>query len=135
MLFIVKLSAAIILTRVNPAVLNVRGAKQTMSVRERIFFSVFIPSSLALPIVAGLDVGGSGWSHRSMSELVIGLGFVLAGTSLVEPTVRIQSDREQTVCTSGSYRVVRHPGYTVPSWRPQACRSRWARAGASCRSP
>ena len=67
------------------------------------------------------DVGGSGWSHRSTFELLIGLGFVLAGASLVvwalavnaffEPTVRIQHDREQRVCTSGPYRFVRHPGY------------------------
>jgi protein-S-isoprenylcysteine O-methyltransferase Ste14 len=121
-LFPVKLSSAVILARVNPAVLNVRGRRQAVTRREKIFFSVFIPSSPALPIVAGLDVGGSGWSHRSMSEFLIGLGFVLAGMSLVawalavstffEPTVRIQQDRGHTVCTCGPYRFVRHPGYT-----------------------
>jgi len=117
----IKLSSALILTRVNPAVLNARGTKQAMSARDRIFFSVLIPSSLAIPIVAGLDVGGAGWTHRSMTELVLGLGFVLAGSSLLvwalavnaffEPTVRIQSDRGQRTCSSGPYRVVRHPGY------------------------
>jgi protein-S-isoprenylcysteine O-methyltransferase Ste14 len=121
-LLAIKLSSALILTRVNPAVLNARGTKQTMSARERIFFSVFIPSSLAIPIVAGLDAGGAGWSHRSMTELVIGLGLVIAGSGLIiwalavnaffEPTVRLQSDRGHSTCSSGPYRFVRHPGYT-----------------------
>jgi len=138
-LLIVKLSSAILLSRVNPAVLNVRGTRLTVSGRERLFFSVFIPSALALPIVAGLDVGGTGWSHRSTSELMIGLGSVLAGSSLVvwalavnaffEKTVRIQRDREQTVCTSGPYHFVRHPGYTgtilATAGVPLALGSRW----------
>jgi len=29
----------------------------------------------------------------------------------VESTARIQIDREQTVITTGPYRIVRHPGY------------------------
>ena len=138
-LLIVKLSSAVSLARVNPAVLNARGTRQPMSRRERVFFSVFIPSSLALPVVAGLDAGGAGWSHRSMLELVIGLGFMLVGTSLVvwalavnaffEPSVRIQRDRGHTVCTTGPYRFVRHPGYTgailATAGVPLVLGSRW----------
>ena len=138
-LLIVKLSSAVSLVRVNPAVLNARGTRQPLSRREQIFFSVFIPSSLAIPIVAGLDAGGTGWSHRSTLELVIGLGFMLAGTSLVvwalavnaffEPSVRVQRDRGHTVCTTGPYRFVRHPGYTgailATAAVPLALGSRW----------
>ena len=80
-LLAVKLSSALILSRVNPAVLNARGTRHAMSVRDRIFFSVFIPSSLAIPIVAGLDVGVAGWTHRSELELVVGLALVLSGAS------------------------------------------------------
>lgn len=121
-LLAVKLSSALILTRINPAVLNARGTKQPMSKREKIFFAVFLPSTLAIPIVAGFDVGGAGWSHRSATELAIGLGLVVAGTGVIiwalavnaffEPTVRIQRDRAQQVCTAGPYRFVRHPGYS-----------------------
>lgn len=138
-LLVVKVSSALILTRANPAVLNARGTRQEMSTRERIFFSVFIPSTLALPIVAGLDVGGAGWTHRSLMELTVGLAFVLSGTSVVvwalavnaffEPTVRIQHDRGQRVCASGPYRFVRHPGYTgvilATAGVPLALGSRW----------
>jgi protein-S-isoprenylcysteine O-methyltransferase Ste14 len=118
----IKLSSALILTRVNPAVLNARGTKREMSRRERIFFSVYVPMSLAIPIVAGLDAGGAGWSHRSLAELAIGLGFVVVGGALIiwalavnaffEPTVRLQSDRAHRVCSTGPYRLVRHPGYS-----------------------
>jgi protein-S-isoprenylcysteine O-methyltransferase Ste14 len=119
---LIKVSSGLVLSRVNPAVLNARGTRHAMSVRERIFFSVFIPSWLAIPIVAGVDVGGAGWTHRSEVALAAGLALVLAGTSLVawatgvnaffEKTVRIQHDRGQRVCTSGPYGFVRHPGYT-----------------------
>ncbi len=138
-LLIVKIGSAVSLARVNPAVLNARGTRQPLSTREQIFFLVFIPSSLAMPVVAGLDAGGAGWSHRSTLELVIGLGFMLAGTSLVvwalavnaffEPSVRVQRDRGQTVCTTGPYRFVRHPGYTgailATAGVPLALGSRW----------
>lgn len=121
-LLAVKVSSALILSRVNPAVLNARGTRHAMSVPDRIFFSVFIPSALAIPIVAGVDVGVAGWTHRSELELAVGLALMVSGASVVvwaiavnaffEPTVRIQNDRGQRVCTSGPYRFVRHPGYT-----------------------
>lgn len=121
-LLAVKVSSALVLLRVNPAVLNARGTRHAMSMHERIFFSVFVPSSLAFPIVAGVDVGDAGWTHRSDLELAVGLTLLVSGAGLVvwaiavnaffEPTVRIQRDRGQSVCTSGPYRFVRHPGYT-----------------------
>jgi protein-S-isoprenylcysteine O-methyltransferase Ste14 len=121
-LLAIKFGAAMFLTRVNPAMLNARGTKQPMSKRERLFFSVLVPASLAIPIVAGLDVGTSGWSHGSPTEVAIGLGAVVAGSALIvwamavnaffEPTVRLQSERNHRVCSSGPYRFVRHPGYS-----------------------
>lgn len=32
--------------------------------------------------------------------------------TFLESTVRIQSDRNQMVCTTGPYRIVRHPAYS-----------------------
>lgn len=116
-----KLGAAVVLARVNPSVLNARGTRQKMSQREKIFFLFFVPAGFAVPIVAGLDVGAAGWTHRSAAELVFGLSAIVAGMSFVvwalavnkffEPTVRLQSDRGHYVCTDGPYRIVRHPGY------------------------
>ncbi len=117
-----KIVSALLLVRVNPAVVNARGTRHPMSVQDRVFFAVFIPATLAIPIVAALDVGGPGWSHHSLGELIIGLGLLAIGMSILvwalavnrffEPTVRIQREREHRVCTDGPYRYVRHPGYT-----------------------
>jgi protein-S-isoprenylcysteine O-methyltransferase Ste14 len=136
----VKATTALVLTRANPAVLNARGTKRELSRRERIFFLVFVPTALALPLVAGLDVGAEGWTHRSVPELVLGLAMVLAGATITvralsenaffEPSVRLQTDRGQRVCTTGPYRYVRHPGYVggilITSSIPFIVGSRWA---------
>ncbi len=77
--------------------------------------------TLAILVVAGLDAGRYQWSPRlDSSAMVAGLVLSLAGMGLVlsaikenrffSAVVRIQSDRGHTVCNSGPYRVVRHPG-------------------------
>jgi len=77
--------------------------------------------SFPLFIVAGLD-HHFGWSPVFPTWLNI-LGFILivpgytfAGWALTEnrffsTVVRIQTDRGHTVCDSGPYLIVRHPGY------------------------
>ncbi|MCC6191286.1 MAG: isoprenylcysteine carboxylmethyltransferase family protein [Anaerolineales bacterium] len=77
--------------------------------------------SFPLVIVAGLD-HRYGWSPvfpswlNGLGLLLVALGYALAAWALVENrffsgTVRIQADRGHTVCDSGPYRLVRHPGY------------------------
>lgn len=72
-------------------------------------------------ILAGLDIR-FGWSHGITLVLqIIGVVFVMLGGLLVNwamavnqffsSTVRIQSDRNQSVTTQGPYQYVRHPGY------------------------
>jgi protein-S-isoprenylcysteine O-methyltransferase Ste14 len=75
-----------------------------------------------VPFVAGLDArfGWTGilppaWNVAGALVLAGGLG--LSGWAMVtnayfSTAVRIQTDRGQTVCTTGPYQFVRHPGYT-----------------------
>ncbi len=74
-----------------------------------------------LVIVAGLD-HRYGWSARFPPWLnllgltLIAAGYALAVWALVENryfsgVVRIQTERGHSVCDSGPYRLVRHPGY------------------------
>ncbi|UFS63348.1 isoprenylcysteine carboxylmethyltransferase family protein [Sulfurimonas sp. HSL-3221] len=77
--------------------------------------------SFPLVIVAGLD-HRYGWTPlmpawlNLLGLVLIALGYAFAAWAIVEnrffsTTVRIQTDRGHTVCDSGPYRVVRHPGY------------------------
>lgn len=76
---------------------------------------------LLLPLVAGLD-RRFGWSGQLeviwhvAGSVVFALGLGLFGWAMIanayfSTVARIQSDRGQTVCRAGPYRVVRHPGY------------------------
>jgi len=77
--------------------------------------------SFPLVIVGGLD-HRFGWTSAFplwlsiLGLVLIALGYYLASWALAENsffsgTVRIQTERGHTVCDSGPYRIVRHPGY------------------------
>jgi len=80
-----------------------------------------VSMTFPLMIVAGLD-HHYGWSIvfpawlNILGFILIALGYTFAGWALVENRffsgiMRIQTDRGHTVCDSGPYQVVRHPGY------------------------
>lgn len=76
---------------------------------------------IAIPVMAGLDIGRFQWSELDVQFAVLGFVFFIVSTILInwamavnphfEPTVRIQKDRGHKVISSGPYRTVRHPGY------------------------
>jgi protein-S-isoprenylcysteine O-methyltransferase Ste14 len=76
---------------------------------------------ILIPLVAGLDVR-FGWTRdlavawNLAGAVVLAAGFALAAWAMFvnaffSTAIRIQSDRGQTVCRSGPYRLIRHPGY------------------------
>lgn len=80
-----------------------------------------LSTSFPLVIVAGLD-HHFGWSPEFplwltlCGLLLIAVGYAFGTWALVENRffsgiVRIQTDRGHSVCDSGPYRIVRHPGY------------------------
>jgi protein-S-isoprenylcysteine O-methyltransferase Ste14 len=77
--------------------------------------------TLAMLIVAGLDSGRYHWfPHLSWIWAIPGLVLNLVGMTIFlmalkanrffSAVVRIQNDRKQTVCKTGPYIVIRHPG-------------------------
>jgi len=76
---------------------------------------------VAIPTMAGLDIGRFHWSALDVQFAVLGFVFFIVSTILInwamavnphfEPTVRIQKDRGHKVISSGPYKIVRHPGY------------------------
>jgi protein-S-isoprenylcysteine O-methyltransferase Ste14 len=76
----------------------------------------------AIPLVAGLDVRfgwtrglGTEWQIAGAVVYAAGLGlfsWAMITNAYFSTAARIQTDRGQTVCRSGPYRFVRHPGYS-----------------------
>lgn len=126
--------------RINPH----RGTKGW----DNVLLGLFFLTGLATIPVAALDDGRFHWFAVPWWVCLVGYALLLAGMVLLtwvqgvnkffEPTVRIQSDRGQTVIDTGPYAVVRHPGYV--SWFPLSAGialslgSLWALipAGLSC---
>ena len=80
-----------------------------------------ISLTFPLVIIARLD-HRYGWTPlfstwlNSLGLVIIALGYAFAAWALIEnrffsSTVHIQTDRGHSVCDSGPYRIVRHPGY------------------------
>ena len=76
---------------------------------------------IALPLIAGLDIRfgwvrdfSVKWHIAGAVVLAIGLGlsaWAMVANAYFSTAVRIQSERGHTVCSTGPYRFVRHPGY------------------------
>jgi protein-S-isoprenylcysteine O-methyltransferase Ste14 len=111
-----------LLLRTSPQTVAERGRPDTTRGWDKVVGGLWALALFVLvPLVAGLDVrlGWTGtvataWNVTGAAALVVGLA--LAGWSMIvnaffSTAVRIQTDRGQTVCRSGPYRFVRHPGY------------------------
>lgn len=125
-LFFLVLLACMILSarylwRKNPEIFVARSKihKGTKS-WDKALLSLILASFFAVFAVAAFDAR-YGWSALPVWFVVLGyillaLGFILstrvyAVNRFAEPSVRIQSDRGQTVVDTGPYAIVRHPLY------------------------
>lgn len=114
---------SLFLMRNSPETIAERGRASGAKDWDKIvsgWWSVF--QFLIIPLVAGLDMrfGWSqdypiGWQLAGALLFAAGLGlfsWAMITNAYFSTVVRIQSERGQSVCRSGPYRVVRHPGYT-----------------------
>lgn len=116
-----------VLARTNPELLNERGKRSGGGSGTKgwdwMLLAIYAVIQLVQPFVAGLD-HRYGWSGVSNTIVYIaGHAAIISGFALLtwsmavnrffEATVRLQTDRGQTVETGGPYEYVRHPGYTA----------------------
>ena len=120
---ILTVIAMIWLWRVNPEIFVARSRLTGKGTKDWdiVLLWMLLASFLAILIVAGLDDGRFHWAPAP--PWAVGLGHLLlilgyAGTGWpqavnrhFEPSVRIQSDRDHHVITTGPYAYIRHPGY------------------------
>jgi protein-S-isoprenylcysteine O-methyltransferase Ste14 len=125
MLFVIAIGGRLWVDLRHPGLLAERAkgenAANTKSWDKVLSPLMALSSSIMLYIVAGMDHRFS-WSPAFPTWLTV-LGFILIFLGYAFSTwamlenrffsgvVRIQEDRGHTVCDTGPYRVVRHPGY------------------------
>ena len=108
--------------RTSPETIAERGRARLTKNWDRIVSGLWaLAIFLAVPLVAGLDAR-LGWmqglnpAYNVAGALLLATGLGVGGWAMISNTyfstaVRIQTDRGHTVCRSGPYRFVRHPGY------------------------
>jgi protein-S-isoprenylcysteine O-methyltransferase Ste14 len=111
------------LWRVNPEIFVARRRLTGQGTKgwDLVLLLILLPSFLATLIVAALDDGRFHWAPAPQWAVLVGYVLLLTGyvgtgwaqavNRHFEPSVRIQSDRDHRVITTGPYAYVRHPGY------------------------
>lgn len=111
-----------ILLRYNPETIAERGKGAGMKDWDKVISGLWAAAYyIALLLVAGLDARFA-WTRPLGAGVQIAggigfaLGFALFSWAMVAnayfaAVVRVQVERQHTVCTRGPYRFVRHPGY------------------------
>ncbi len=113
---------ALLLLKRSPETIVERGKIAGMAGWDKIVGGLWgVVFLLGLPLTAGLDerlgwTGDQALGIHVTGVLLFVLGYALISWAMIEnaffaTVARIQPERGQTVCTSGPYRLVRHPGY------------------------
>ena len=124
LLFGFTIGISVWLSRFNPDLLEerMRGIdKPGQKSWDKIFLVVLLPVFFGWYVVMALDAVRFQWSQMPRWLQWLGAGILLASfyifyltfreNTYLSPAVRIQSDRGQTVVSTGPYRHVRHPLY------------------------
>lgn len=117
--------ALVVLKKTNPQLIQVRRKfiqKDTKRF-DTVFFACWIPLTYIALIIAGIDAVRHQWSTIPFELTVFAVFFSLlaflfalwavAVNPYFETTVRVQQNRNHQVCSSGPYKIVRHPGYAA----------------------
>jgi protein-S-isoprenylcysteine O-methyltransferase Ste14 len=113
---------SLFLLRTSPSTIAERGRPLEMKTWDKVVSGLWgLMQYIVAPLVAGLDVRfgwtqqlGAAWHLAGAAGLAAGLGlfgWAMITNAYFSTVVRIQDDRGHTVCRTGPYRFVRHPGY------------------------
>ena len=112
-----------VLARVNPEMLNARGSvvKEGTKGFDRIWVVIYPILTFVNLVIMGFDAVRFQWSSMPFWLAILGIvilipacvigAWAMAVNKFFEWTARIQADRQQYVCTTGPYKIMRHPGY------------------------
>ncbi|MBN2085473.1 MAG: isoprenylcysteine carboxylmethyltransferase family protein [Anaerolineales bacterium] len=108
--------------RKKPEIIAERGRPREFKTWDKVVGGLWgVMHYIAIPLAAGLDARfgwtrglGTAWNIAGSVLFIAGMAFfswAMITNAFFSTTARIQSDRGQTVCRTGLYRFVRHPGY------------------------
>ncbi len=120
-LFAATVILGVILFKANKETLAERDKTNTDSPAwDKVLLFVFwILNYFVVYLLAGLGENGEhlDWMYFTGIALTMLAAWISTRATLentfLESTARIQSDRNQTVCTTGPYKMVRHPAYSA----------------------
>ncbi|PKO00865.1 MAG: isoprenylcysteine carboxyl methyltransferase [Chloroflexi bacterium HGW-Chloroflexi-4] len=129
-LFLGFVISRLLAARKHPGIIAERA--QSMSRKDaKSWDRVLAPSlafgSIFVPLIAGLEEKFN-WTPapfplavKIAAIIIMILAYVFSSWAFIENAffsgvVRLQTDRGHTVCDSGPYRLIRHPGYTGGFW-------------------
>jgi protein-S-isoprenylcysteine O-methyltransferase Ste14 len=122
-IYVVSVAINIVfMTRTSLETIAERGRpKETKDWDKVVSGGLALAQYILLPLIAALDVRfawtgelGAVWHIAGAVVFIAGLellSWAMLTNAYFSTAVRIQTDRGQTVCRSGPYRFVRHPGY------------------------
>jgi protein-S-isoprenylcysteine O-methyltransferase Ste14 len=124
LLFAFTIGISIWLASFNPELLEERMSgvgKPGQKTWDKVFLALLLPVFFGWYVLLALDAVRFHWSRMPQWLQLIGAGILLAAfyifylafraNTYLSPAVRIQSDRGQTVVSTGPYAHVRHPLY------------------------
>lgn len=126
-LLVVRILTAVIVFRVNPALMRERAKLAThrdQPLADKLFLLTFMFTAfIGLPALAALDVSRWHlWPSPPLPASILGLGMFVAGWIIIAlalsenafavTQVRVQGERQHAVVDTGLYSLVRHPMYT-----------------------
>ena len=118
----ITILTSVLLYIVDVELLNQRGKNpEGAKAWDRAIIVIWGVLLFVFALVAGFDVGRYHWTTVDFNLIYVGLiifavGFIFGIWPMLinkhyEATVRIQTDRDHQVITTGPYRIVRHPSY------------------------
>jgi protein-S-isoprenylcysteine O-methyltransferase Ste14 len=120
---IYQIVSTVVLARVNPELLNERGTvvKAGTKTFDKVWVAIVPIFTFGNLVLMGFDAVRFQWSAMPFWLTYVGVfmfvfiapiaTWAMAVNKFFEWTVRIQDDRQQYVCTTGPYGIIRHPGY------------------------
>ncbi len=115
--------STVVMARVNPEMLNARGSvvKEGTKGFEKTWIVIYPTLTFVNLVVMGFDAVRFQWSSMPLWLAILGIiilipacvigAWAMIANKFFEWTARIQNDRQQYICTTGPYKIMRHPGY------------------------